>query len=104
MTKTTTPGDATADATHTHTIPQKMSGTGTIHDIASDMYDRDIVFAHGCKWAVVLAAYYGGKGCTTHRTMAATIAAARCAGDYSFRVIGRGGEEYAINYNDMERV
>lgn len=27
-----------------YTIQQKKSGTGSIHDLASDMFDRDIVF------------------------------------------------------------
>lgn len=58
----------------TFTIPQKMSNSGSIHDIASDMYDREIVFAPGCKFAVVLASYYGGKGYTTHRSEDAAIA------------------------------
>lgn len=73
--------------TATKTIPQKMSGTGSIHDVASDLYDRDIIFAPGCTYAVVLAAYYGGKGYTTHRTPEAAIAASRKAGDYSHIIV-----------------
>lgn len=69
--------------TATKTIPQKMSGTGDIHDIASDLFDRDIVFAPGCVYAVILAAYYGGKGYTTHRTPEAAIAASRKVKDFS---------------------
>ena len=52
----------------THIIPQKMSNTGSIHDIASDNFDRDIKFPAGAKYAVVLASYYGGKGYTMHKT------------------------------------
>jgi hypothetical protein len=79
-----------------YTIPQKMSGTGSIHDIASDLWDRDINFRPGCKFAVVLAAYYGGKGYSTHRT---ARAACRRAFElkkqgYSLQVIDRQGREY----------
>lgn len=76
----------------TYTIPQKMSNTGSIHDLASDMFDRDIVFAPGCKYAVVCAAYYGGKGYTTHRTLAAAIAASRRISDYSHQIIDEYGQ------------
>jgi len=81
---------------YTHTIPARMSGTGSIHDIASDMYDRDIIFAPGCIYAVVLAAYYGGKGYTTHRTEAAAIQAAKRQADYSLTIIDRDGVEHVI--------
>jgi len=84
---------------HTHTIPAKMSGTGSIHDIASDMYDRDIVFANGCIYAVVLAAYYGGKGYTTHKTECAAIAAAKRQEEYSMAIIDRDGVEYTIQHD-----
>lgn len=78
----------------TYTIPQKMSGTGSIHDIASDLFDRDIVFAPGCKYAVVNAAYYGGNGYTTHKSDEETIAASRRNSEYSHRIIDADGNEY----------
>lgn len=56
-----------------YTIEQRESGTGSIHDIASSDYDREIRFPKGSVYAVVLAAYYGGKGYTTHRSMATAI-------------------------------
>ena len=74
-----------------------MSGTGSIHDIASDSYDRDIVFANGCKFAVVLASYYGGKGYTTHRTEQATIAACRKVKEYSYAIIDTIGNRYTFD-------
>jgi len=80
----------------TYTIPQKMSGTGSIHDIASDLFDREIVFAPSCKFAVVLSAYYGGKGYTTHKTEAAAIAASRKNSDYSHKIIDAEGREYLV--------
>lgn len=80
-----------------YTIQKKMSGTGNIHDIASDLVDRDIVFAPGCKYAVVLASYYGGHGYSTHRTEAAAIAASYHNRDFSHTIIDVEGSEYAID-------
>lgn len=79
-----------------HTIPKKMSNTGSIHDLASDHFDRDIKFASGAKYAVVLAAHYGGKGYTTHRTVAGTVKAARALSEsgYSYEIIDIIGHRY----------
>lgn len=68
-------------------IPQKMSGTGSIYDVASDMYSREIIFAPGCKYAVILSSYYGGKGYSTHKSPAAVIAASRKVRDYSHIIV-----------------
>jgi hypothetical protein len=77
------------------TIEQKMPGTGSIHDIASDRYDRDIVFAPGCRYAVVFAGYYGGNIYTTHRTPLAAIKKSnRLAGKWSHKIIDTVGNEY----------
>lgn len=84
----------------TYTIPQKMSNSGSIHDIASDMYDRDIVFGTNCQYAVVLASYYGGKGYTTHKTEAAACKAARAVSDYSYTIIDTQGNEYSAYYDN----
>ena len=46
----------------TYTIPAKMSGTGTIHDIASQFCDRVIDFGKEGRYAIVLASYYGDAG------------------------------------------
>ena len=88
----------------TFTIPQKTSNSGSIHDIASDMFDREIKFAPGCKFAVVLSSYYGGKGYTTHKTEEATIAASRRNRDYSHQIIDTDGNRYDVNYDRLERV
>jgi hypothetical protein len=80
-----------------YTIEQKMSGTGTIHDIASDLYDRDVEFGDEDKYAVVTAAYYGGKGYTTHETDDDAIAAARDLDGCSYEIIDEFGSTYAIN-------
>ena len=79
-----------------HTIPAKMSNTGSIHDIASDMGDREIKFGAGCKFAVVRSSYYGGKGYTTHKTAEAAAAASRAQGDYSHQIIDSEGHEYIV--------
>lgn len=78
-----------------YTIPRKMSGTGTIHDIENDLIDRDIHFGPGCRYAVVTAAYYGGRGYTTHKTEATAIKAAHALGDYSHAIIDTEGRRYA---------
>lgn len=85
----------------TYTIPQKMNNSGSIHDIASDQYDRDIVFGAGCKYAVVLASYYGGKGYTTHKTEAAAVAASRANKDYSHEIIDTEGRRYTVNGDEL---
>lgn len=87
----------------TFTIEQKMSGTGSIHDIASDLFDREIVFAKGCKYAVVLASYYGGKGYTAHKTEKAAVAASKRNRDYSHMIIDAEGNEYIVNHDKLVR-
>ena len=84
----------------TYTIHQKMSNSGSIHDIASDMYDREIKFAKDCKYAVVLSSYDGGKGYTTHKTEGAAIRASRSVSDYSHAIIDADGNEYEVDYYD----
>ena len=82
----------------TYTIPQKSSNTGSIYDLASDMFDRDIKFSAGYQFAVVNAAYYGGKGYTTHRTESAAIAASK-RNDYNHQIIDTLGNIYAVDPN-----
>ncbi len=84
-----------------YTIAQKMSGTGSIHDIASDLFNRDIVFAPGCLYAVVLASYYGGKGYSTHKTEAAAISASNKQLDYSREIIDNNGNRYTVCYDRL---
>lgn len=82
-----------------YTIKQRMGGTGSIHDLASQYYDRDIRFPKGFKYAVVLAAYYGGRGYTVHRTEEAACRADRRAEGYSRQIIDADGKWYE-NYGD----
>lgn len=88
----------------TFIIPQKMSGTGSIYDIASDMFDREIVFAPGCKYAVVFSSYYGGKGYTTHRTEKAVIAASRRNNEYMHSIIDTEGNEYSPDGDNLVKI
>jgi hypothetical protein len=81
-------------------IPQKQSNTGTIHDIASEHFDREIKFPKGHLYAVVLAAYYGGKGYTTHASESATIQADKRQKEFSRQIIGVDGWMYDV---DMSR-
>lgn len=77
-------------------IPQKMSGTGSIYDIASVNQDREIKFPKGDRYAVVLAAIYGGKGCSTHGSESATIQADKRNKEYSHQIVGVDGWVYHI--------
>lgn len=82
----------------TYTIKQKQSGTGSIHDLASQHHDRDIQFPRGSRYAVVLAACFTERnrtdGYTTHRTDRAAIRQARKLRDYSLRIIDAKGNWY----------
>ena len=80
----------------TYIIRQKASGSGSIHDIASDQFDREIHFGPGCVFAVVLAAYYGGKGYTTHKTEQTAIRAAKKVSAYSYEIIDTTGARYRV--------
>ena len=47
-------------------IPQKQSNSGSIHDLASDMRDREIRIPAAATHLIILSSYYGGKGYSTH--------------------------------------
>jgi hypothetical protein len=93
----------------TVTIAAKPGGTGDIHDIRSEHYDREITFRGATKYAVIRAAYYGGKGYTTHATEQSAIAESLRLQrqDYSHSIIDRDGNAYraASAWQDtLERV
>ena len=79
----------------TYTIKEKPSNTGSIHDLASDQYDRVIKFPKGAIYAVILASFYGDQY-TTHQSEAATIRASEQAAEYSHRIIDSLGRRYTI--------
>lgn len=84
-------------------IPQKMGGTGTIHDIASQHCDREIKFPKGHKFAVVLASYYGGRGYSTHTSENATIQADRRNKEFSRQIVGVDGLLYDVDHDKLNR-
>ncbi len=81
-----------------HTIEKKPSGTGTIYDLASDLEDR--VISGPGKYAVVKAAYYGGKGYTTHKTERAAIKKSQELGRHGIHhaIIDGNGNRYAVRH------
>jgi len=81
-----------------YTIEKKMLGTGTIHDVASDQFDREIKFRNGTKYAVVLAAFYGDCY-STHKTKdaAADMSNFQARAGYSHVVIDTEGNTYTSN-------
>jgi hypothetical protein len=87
----------------TYAIPRKMSNSGSIHDIASEHYDREIVFAPGCKYAVVLASYYGGDEYTSHKTESAAIKTSNRKREWSHQIIDSEGNEYDIHNDSLVR-
>lgn len=87
----------------TVTFEQKMSNTGSIHDTESDMHDRVIKFREGEKYAVVLAAYYGGKGYRTAQTAERALELSMgWAKEYSHIVIDDEGNR--IDRYDLQRL
>jgi len=84
-------------------INQKMSGTGTIHDIASQHYAREIYFKKGEKYTVVLASYYGDIS-TNHKTSgaAAKKSALLCKrGCESHEILDPNGDFYTALDGDL---
>lgn len=78
-------------------IPQKQSNTGSIHDIASHHYDREIKFPKGAQYAIVLASFYGDDEYTTHKTESATIQADKRQSEYSRTIVGADGWVYQVD-------
>ena len=85
----------------TITIPQKQSNTGSIHDIASDSYDRIIKYRKGCHYAVILASYYGDSY-RTYQTADALIADRTYRDNYIYDIMDTDGKTYQINYDRLQ--
>jgi hypothetical protein len=84
----------------TYTIPAKMSGTGTIHDTASQFGDREIDFGGGGEYAVVLASYYGDAGNGIYyiaKDASEAIDISAREREFSHVIIDRDGERYTID-------
>ncbi len=80
-------------------IPQKPSGTGSIHDIASDCYPREIQFSSNDVFALVLASYYGDSY-TTYSTADAVVEAFENCSVYSKAIVDIDGNHYDIDWDD----
>lgn len=78
-------------------ISQKMSGTGTIHDLESEHYERVVRFRGYTRYAIVFAAYYNRKSITTSCPEKAAKLSAKYS-DYSHAVIDSDGNEYTALY------
>ena len=87
------------------TIPQKQSNSGSIHDLASDKYDRMIEFRRGAKYAVVDAAYYGGDYYTAHKTGATAAAASRklAKAAWSHKIVDAFGNLYDVDGDRLRK-
>ena len=85
-----------------YTIEPKVSNTGSIHDIAGQC-DRVIKFPVNGKYAVVLAAYYGGKGYTTHKTEYSVVKKTKELKGYSYEIIDVDGNKYSLDFSDRLR-
>jgi hypothetical protein len=85
----------------TYTINQKQSNSGTIHDIASDQFNRVINFPKNAVYALVLPSYFGNQY-TTAKTVEAIIAKSQKEPDGI--IIDVDGKQYDVNGADLERV
>jgi len=74
-------------------IASKQSNTGSIHDLASDTMDRVIKIPASAGYIIILAAYYGGKGYSTHSTAEAAVKKVKNLrkNNYSFRAFDAEG-------------
>jgi len=85
--------------TKTVTIEQKMSGTGTIHDLASEHFDREIEFGDDDQYAIVLAAYYGnGDMYYLAKSREEAISIHEAQEGFSHAIIDRDGDPISIDW------
>lgn len=87
----------------TVTIPAKTSGTGTIHDTASEHFDRAIKFKKGAEYAIVLAAYYGSNIYYIARDEEEAIEISYRESEYSHVIIDSDGDHYHNNGDRLTR-
>ena len=77
-------------------ILKLAQGNSSIHSIRNQQYEREIRFYGENQYALVLAAYYGGKGYTTHNSIEQLAKIAKKNKGYSFDIIDREGNRYDI--------
>ena len=83
--------------TTTLTIPQKQSNTGSIHDLNSDTHDRVIPVTEGTTHVIILAAYYGGRGYSAHKSAESAAAKMR-----ALRADGTSCQAYTANGQHLD--
>ena len=84
-------------------IKQKQSGTGSIHDLASEHYDRVIVMKPNTKYIVILPAYFGDLY-SVHAMRMAAIRAYQSLklGGYPPTILSRDGDE--IDFTELDNL
>jgi hypothetical protein len=87
---------------HTITIAKKLSGTGSIHDLASEQTDITISFNKNSKYAVVFASYYGMD--SVKFSDVAKLIAFKKRWDkkgYTSKVVSRDGMIFEVNGDQL---
>lgn len=89
----------------TYTIQQKQSNSGSIHDLASATKNREIRVPSAATHILILAAYYGGKGYTTHNSPEAAAAKYKQLRreNYSVQAFSAKGEHLDFDGEDFRR-
>lgn len=89
-----------------YTIPAKMSGTGTIHDTASQFCDREIDFGEDGQFAVVLASYYGHGNGIYHIAKDAdeAVEISERESEFSHAIIDGEGNHYELDGDTLRRL
>jgi len=85
----------------TYTIKKKVSGTGSIYDIASEHYDRVIKFRKGEIFALIEPSYFS-DGYTAACSEQAIIKKYRKS-DYGI-IINCDGNQYVVCNDGLERI
>lgn len=78
-------------------IKAKMSGTGTIHDLASQHFDREIEFAKDDQYAIVLASYFNDRYYTA-KDAAEAVEIHERESEFSHAIIDRDGNQVDIDW------
>lgn len=87
-------------------IKQKMSNTGTIHDVESDQSERKINFPRNQIFALVLSSYYGGRGYRTTSSQEGLKQLCSRYKEYSYQIVDCNGNwrhKSDIENKDLEK-
>ncbi|HUI87841.1 MAG TPA: hypothetical protein VLX61_03860 [Anaerolineales bacterium] len=90
----------------TFIIPQKLPGSRSYYDLASDQMPREITFDHDAQFAIVLAACYGhGENLyflANDEEEAAEIS--KDNSDYSHAILDADGNHYEIDGDRLRKI